>query len=164
MAVIKHDTRDVRDSDDVLKIRQTVREWAVSRGFSLVDQTKIVTAASQLARNVVLMGPPQTWEVDPRRMPLLVVEDSNETVFLYDKMLGSAGFQVLGARSLREAHDALATFRPRAIILDTATPLDDAGRRQLGELSAHLLAKDAVSREGVLAAVDAAMRLSAGAA
>ena len=46
----------------------------------------------------------------------------------------------------------------------TATPLDDAGRRQLNELSAHVLTKDAVSREGVLAAVDAAMRLSAGAA
>jgi signal transduction histidine kinase/CheY-like chemotaxis protein len=260
-----------------------------------------------------LMGPAPTWELDPRRVPVLVVEDSNETVFLYDKMLGSAGFQVLGARSLREARDALATFRPRAIILDimlkgedswtlltelkrhpalrdipvavvttvedegkafalgadaycrkpvdrqrllqivaplatpdsskrvlvaddeevfryvlrqhllaarhviseaatgeetlriaraerpdlicldlqmpdiggaevlrllrqdpgtrdipvvvvTAMPLDDAGRRQLGELSAHVLAKDAVSREGVLAAVDAAMRLSAGAA
>ncbi len=260
-----------------------------------------------------LMGPAPTWELDPRRVPVLVVEDSNETVFLYDKMLGSAGFQVLGARSLREARDALATFRPRAIILDimlkgedswtlltelkrhpelrdipvavvttvedegkafalgadaycrkpvdrqrllqivaplatpesskrvlvaddeevfryvlrqhllaarhviseaatgeetlrlaraerpdlicldlqmpdiggaevlrllrqdpgtrdipvvvvTATPLDDAGRRLLGELSAHVLAKDAVSREGVLAAVDAAMRLSAGAA
>jgi CheY-like chemotaxis protein len=50
------------------------------------------------------------------------------------------------------------------VVVVTATPLDDAGRRQLGELSAHVLAKDAVSREGVLAAVDAAMRLSAGAA
>jgi signal transduction histidine kinase/CheY-like chemotaxis protein len=260
-----------------------------------------------------LIAPQPTWKVDPRRIPVLVVEDSNETTFLYEKMLASAGFQVLGARSLREAHDALATFRPRAIILDimlkgedawtlltelkrhperrhipvavvttvedegkafalgadaycrkpvdrqqlleivaplatpdsskrvlvaddeeifryvlsqhllaarhviseaatgeealrraraerpdlicldlqmpdiggaevlrllrqdpgtrdipvvvvTAMPLDDVGRRQLGELSAHVLAKDAVSREGVLAAVDAAMRLSAGTA
>jgi CheY-like chemotaxis protein len=260
-----------------------------------------------------LLGPEPTWEVDPRRVPVLVVEDSGEAILLYDKMLGSAGFQVLGARTLRETRDALASFRPRAIILDialkgedawglltelkrrpdlrdipvavvttvedegkalalgadaycrkpvdrrrlleivnplvaddgskrvlvaddeevfryvlrqhllaarhviseaatgeealrlaraerpdlicldlampdiegtevlrrlradpgtrdipvvivTATSLDDAGRSQLAELSAHVLSKDAVSRERVLAAVDAAMRLSAGAA
>ena len=56
MAVIKHDTRDVRDSDDVVKIRQAVRECAVSCGFSLVDQTKMVTAASELARNTLDYG------------------------------------------------------------------------------------------------------------
>jgi signal transduction histidine kinase/CheY-like chemotaxis protein len=260
-----------------------------------------------------LLGPAPTWEVDPRRVPVLVVEDSSETLLVYDKMLASAGFQVLGARSLREARDALASFRPRAIILDimlkgedswtlltelkrspdlqhipvavvttvedegkalalgadvycrkpvdrqtlleivaplaapdtskrvlvaddeeisryvlrqhllaarhviseaatgeealrlaraerpdlicldlempdiggaevlrllredpgtrdipvvvvTATPLDDAGRRQLGELAAHVLTKDTVSREQVLATVDAAMRGPAGAA
>jgi len=37
-------------------VRQLVREWAISVGFSLVDQTKIVTAASELARNTVLHG------------------------------------------------------------------------------------------------------------
>jgi serine/threonine-protein kinase RsbT len=56
MAVVKHDTRALRDSEDVVKVRQTVREWAISSGFSLVDQTKIVTAASELARNAVLYG------------------------------------------------------------------------------------------------------------
>jgi serine/threonine-protein kinase RsbT len=56
MAVVKHDTRTLRDSEDVVKVRQTVREWAISCGFSLVDQTKIVTAASELARNAVLHG------------------------------------------------------------------------------------------------------------
>ena len=56
MAVVRHDTRALRDSEDVVKARQTVREWAVSCGFSLVDQTKIVTAASELARNAVLYG------------------------------------------------------------------------------------------------------------
>ena len=83
-----------------------------------------------------LMGPPPTWEVDPRRVPLLVVEDSNETVFLYDKMLGSAGFQVLGARSLREARDALASFRPRAIILDIVLKGEDSWTL-LTELKRH---------------------------
>ena len=37
--------------DDVVRVRQVAREWAISLGFSLVDQTKIVTAASELARN-----------------------------------------------------------------------------------------------------------------
>jgi serine/threonine-protein kinase RsbT len=56
MAVVKHDTRALRDSEDVVRVRQAVREWAISSGFSLVDQTKIVTAASELARNAVHYG------------------------------------------------------------------------------------------------------------
>jgi serine/threonine-protein kinase RsbT len=43
-------------SDDVVLVRQAVRRWAVDLGFSLVDQTKIVTAASELARNAVIQG------------------------------------------------------------------------------------------------------------
>jgi serine/threonine-protein kinase RsbT len=41
----------VRSSDDVVRVRQEVRSKAVAAGLSLVDQTKIVTAASELARN-----------------------------------------------------------------------------------------------------------------
>jgi serine/threonine-protein kinase RsbT len=44
----------ITSSDDVVRVRQKVREWAISLGFSLVDQTKIVTAASELARNIVV--------------------------------------------------------------------------------------------------------------
>ncbi|MCL4298496.1 MAG: anti-sigma regulatory factor [Anaerolineae bacterium] len=43
----------ITSSEDVVRVRQKVREWAVALGFSLVDQTKIVTAASELARNTV---------------------------------------------------------------------------------------------------------------
>lgn len=39
-----------------MRLRQAVREHAVAMGFSLVDQTKIVTAASELGRNTVLYG------------------------------------------------------------------------------------------------------------
>jgi len=56
MAVLRHETRDIRTGDDVVGVRQAVRDWAISVGFSLVDQTKIVTAASELARNVVVYG------------------------------------------------------------------------------------------------------------
>ena len=56
MAVLRHETRDIRTGDDVVGVRQAVRDWAISVGFSLVDQTKIVTAASELARNTVMHG------------------------------------------------------------------------------------------------------------
>jgi serine/threonine-protein kinase RsbT len=41
------------ESMDVVRVRQTVRAWMVEEGFGLVDQTKMVTAASELARNAV---------------------------------------------------------------------------------------------------------------
>ncbi len=53
MVVLNDETQAVSSSADVVRIRQLVRQWAVKLGFSLVDQTKIVTAASELARNVV---------------------------------------------------------------------------------------------------------------
>lgn len=46
----------VTTSDDVVRVRQAVRTSAVKVGFSLVDQTKIVTAASEIARNTVDYG------------------------------------------------------------------------------------------------------------
>ena len=47
---------DIRSSEDVVGVRQVVRQRAVDLGFSLVDQTKIVTAASELARNTLQYG------------------------------------------------------------------------------------------------------------
>ncbi|MTW18823.1 anti-sigma regulatory factor [Rhodoplanes serenus] len=47
---------EVRSSDDVVRVRQQVRARAVEVGLSLVDQTKIVTAASELARNMLDYG------------------------------------------------------------------------------------------------------------
>ncbi len=56
MAVVRDDTLPVQSSNDIVRVRQMVREWAVEIGFSLVDQTKIVTAASELARNTLNYG------------------------------------------------------------------------------------------------------------
>ena len=56
MPVLLSDRRAIQSSDDVVGIRQTVRQRAVELGFSLIDQTKIVTAASELARNTVQYG------------------------------------------------------------------------------------------------------------
>jgi serine/threonine-protein kinase RsbT len=46
----------LRSTEDIVRMRQVVREQAVALGFSLVDQTKIVTAASELARNTLVHG------------------------------------------------------------------------------------------------------------
>jgi len=56
MAVTKDDTMPVHSSEDIVWVRQAVRTWAVGLGFDLVDQTKLVTAASELARNTVDYG------------------------------------------------------------------------------------------------------------
>lgn len=46
----------INSSDDVVRVRQSVRAFAAAAGMSLVDQTKIVTAASELARNTLVYG------------------------------------------------------------------------------------------------------------
>ena len=56
MTVLLSDERAVQSAEDVVGIRQAVRQRAVELGFNLVDQTKIVTAASELARNTVQYG------------------------------------------------------------------------------------------------------------
>jgi serine/threonine-protein kinase RsbT len=56
MRITKSDTVPVRGAHEVVSVRHVVRKWAVELGFSLVDQTKIVTAASELARNMVDYG------------------------------------------------------------------------------------------------------------
>ena len=56
MAVLRHDTRPIRSDEDVVGVRRVVREWSIAAGFGLVDQTKIVTAASELARNTIDYG------------------------------------------------------------------------------------------------------------
>jgi signal transduction histidine kinase/CheY-like chemotaxis protein len=66
------------------------------------------------------------YEDDPERIPILLVEDHPETAFLYDKALRAAGYHVLAARSAREARDALAAVRPRAIVLDVVLRGEDS--------------------------------------
>ena len=56
MAIIGCETLPIRSDNEVVMVRQRVRECAVRQGFGLVDQTKIITAASELARNVLVHG------------------------------------------------------------------------------------------------------------
>ncbi len=70
--------------------------------------------------------PMPTWDLDPNRVPILVVEDRAETVLLYEKYLMGAGFQVIAARNLREARAALESLRPDAVILDVLLQGEDS--------------------------------------
>jgi serine/threonine-protein kinase RsbT len=56
MAVLRHETREIRSGEDIVGVRRAVREWSIAAGFSLVDQTKMITAASELARNALEYG------------------------------------------------------------------------------------------------------------
>jgi serine/threonine-protein kinase RsbT len=61
------ETLEVKTSNDVVKARQVVRNHAVALGFSLVEQTKLVTAASELARNMIDYGGGGRCDVTPVR-------------------------------------------------------------------------------------------------
>jgi serine/threonine-protein kinase RsbT len=50
------ETLPVRSSHDIVVVRQVVRSWAIELRFNLIEQTKIVTAASELARNTIDHG------------------------------------------------------------------------------------------------------------
>jgi len=56
LIVEKDATMPVKQAEDVVRVRQSVRAQAVEAGFSLVDQTKLITAASEIARNTLEYG------------------------------------------------------------------------------------------------------------
>jgi serine/threonine-protein kinase RsbT len=56
MSEPRRETLALRNSNDVVLARQKVRQWAIELRFTLVDQTKLVTAASELARNTLDHG------------------------------------------------------------------------------------------------------------
>ena len=61
---------------------------------------------------------PAKRELDVSKLPVLVVEDNREALFIYEKYLRDTPFQVVAAPSLKEARVALREFRPAAVILD----------------------------------------------
>lgn len=80
MPVLLSEQRQIQTSEDVVAVRQAVRQRAVELAFNLVDQTKIVTAASELARNTLQYGGGGTvtleaLDLDGRRGLRLTFED-----------------------------------------------------------------------------------------
>jgi serine/threonine-protein kinase RsbT len=92
MHVTKSESLPVRNSADVVGVRHMVRKWAVEIGLSLVEQTKIVTAASELARNMIDYGGGGTMtaevvEDSPRRGLRLIFEDKGPGIADLDAAL-----------------------------------------------------------------------------
>jgi serine/threonine-protein kinase RsbT len=112
MAVVRTELRSIQATQDVVAVRQAVREWAIKAGFSLVDQTKIVTAASELARNTVIYGGGGTFELQelndgPRRGLRVVFADQGPGIRDVDAVMkdgystgGGLGLGLGGAKRL----------------------------------------------------------------
>lgn len=79
MTVVSTETVPVASEADIVTVRRCVRESATRLGFSLVDQTKVVTAASELARNTLIHGKGGQMELSalngPRVGIRLIFED-----------------------------------------------------------------------------------------
>jgi serine/threonine-protein kinase RsbT len=102
----------VRAADDVVRVRQVVRTHAVALGFSIVDQTKIITAASEIARNTVNYGGGGELTIEaigngPRRGLKLIFTDSGPGIADIDRAMsdgyttgGGLGLGLPGAKRL----------------------------------------------------------------
>ena len=112
------ETFPVRSGEDVVKARQIVRSRAIDVGFSLVEQTKIVTAASELARNTVIYGGGGEMRIErvfegPRRSGLrLTFEDQGPGIADIELALregfttgNGLGLGLSGARKLSHQFD-----------------------------------------------------------
>jgi len=105
-------TLPLRTSEDVVRMRQVVREQAAAQGLSLVDQTKIVTAASELGRNTIIYGGGGTVEITavfdpPRKGVQLIFADEGPGIADIEQALkdghttgGGLGLGLGGAKRL----------------------------------------------------------------
>jgi serine/threonine-protein kinase RsbT len=112
MTVLLSDQRAVQSAEDVVSVRQMVRQRAVEVGFNLVDQTKIVTAASELARNTLQYGGGGTVTIETvenlgRRGVRLIFEDDGPGIQDVELAMkdgyttgGGLGLGLSGARRL----------------------------------------------------------------
>ncbi|WP_431891459.1 ATP-binding protein [Micromonospora haikouensis] len=110
-------TQAIRSDEDVVRVRQLVRTVAVAVRLSLVDQTKLVTAASELARNTLVYGGGGTAEVSTvdngrRRGVRIVFADEGPGIADLDLALtdgyttgGGLGLGLSGARRLVDEFD-----------------------------------------------------------
>lgn len=112
MPILKSETAPIRNGDDVVRVRRIVRERAVEIGLSLVDQTKIVTAASEIARNTLDYGGGgfvrvEVEQLDLRRAVRLTFEDQGPGIPDIERALtdhytsgGGLGLGLGGAKRL----------------------------------------------------------------
>ena len=107
------DSMVVRSSDELVRVRQVVRALAVEAGFNLVDQTKLVTAASELSRNMLDHGGGEglvrveTMQMNGRRGLRLMFEDKGPGIADIEQAMkdgfstrGGLGLGLSGAKRL----------------------------------------------------------------
>src|SRR5262245_61829356 len=112
MAVVRHEEYPLASGEDVVRARQQVREWALAAGFRLVEQTKLVTAASEIARNVLVHGGGgrvrlEALNAEQKRGLRLIFEDQGPGIANVEQALkdgfttgGGLGLGLGGARRL----------------------------------------------------------------
>jgi serine/threonine-protein kinase RsbT len=117
MSVLKNDLLPVRTANDIVVVRQYVRALAIELGFSLVDQTKMVTAASELARNTLAHGGGGTARIEvvaanARRGLKMTFEDRGKGIADLELALrdgystgGGLGLGLSGTRRLMNEFD-----------------------------------------------------------
>jgi serine/threonine-protein kinase RsbT len=80
MSIVSSETLSIGAEPDIVLVRRRAREAAAEIGLSLVDQTKLVTAASELARNTLIYGGGGAMHLErlngPRLGVRLIFEDS----------------------------------------------------------------------------------------
>jgi serine/threonine-protein kinase RsbT len=117
MRVLNSESMTIRTPEDVVHVRQAVRKNAVSLGFGLVDQTKIVTASSELSRNTLDYGGGGTVQIEivqneTRTGVRLVFEDQGPGIPDIERALtdgytsgGGMGLGLGGAKRLSHEFD-----------------------------------------------------------
>jgi serine/threonine-protein kinase RsbT len=117
MPVTKSEILEIRNSDDIVRVRQKVRSYSVDVGLGLVDQTKVVTAASELARNTLEYGGGGTAEIAAvedgyRRGVRIAFEDQGPGIADVQRALqdgystgGGLGLGLSGAKRLSNEFD-----------------------------------------------------------
>src|SRR5262245_28763894 len=112
MTVVREGSHTIQSDDDVVRVRQLTRQWAVAAGFRLVDQTKIITAASELARNTLIYGGGGTLAIEEleesgRRALRLTFSDKGPGIADIDRAMtdgytsgGGLGLGLGGAKRL----------------------------------------------------------------
>jgi serine/threonine-protein kinase RsbT len=115
--MVDPDVLSIRSSADIVAVRHEVRRRAIELGFSLVDQTKIVTAASELARNTLQHGGGGSMRMEAlsngiRRGLRLTFEDHGPGIADLERAMkdgfstgGGLGLGLSGARRLSNEFD-----------------------------------------------------------
>lgn len=117
MNILKSEIKPIKSQADIVYVRQAVRDWAIQQQFGIVDQTKIITAASELARNAFEYGKGGTMKLEALQDGLkkglrLTFEDQGPGIENMELALtdgyttgGGLGMGLTGARRLVNEFD-----------------------------------------------------------